>query len=112
VRRLISLFVVLFLVAATTAPAVAACRMRIVQKKCCCKPAAANSLCAPSCCDMISAARPIADASARVRGFTPFIPLTIPFAHPRVDEDCSLSASVGSRIGLHERAAPRLPLRI
>lgn len=113
VRRVIALLALLAFAAATAAPAIAACRMRAAQQECCCKPAPTNALCAPDCCDAVKAARPIGDVSTRFRGFVLLAqPLFVSAAliHPSAHPVASPVARL--LVGLHQRAAPRLPLRI
>ena len=112
-RRLLALWVLWSFVAATAAPALAACRMRSRQKACCCAPAPPSSVCAPDCCDAAGPARPLADPIAHVRGLLfvahpPPAPCPARFAPARPDAPPTSRALVG----LHERAAPRRPLRI
>lgn len=112
-RRLMALVALLVFAAATAAPAMAACRGRAAQPACCCDPAPANSLCAPDCCARLDAAPPLGQVSPSLRGFGLFSPpRPARFAH------VALSSPLGGRqrarwlVGLHQRAAPRLPLRL
>jgi hypothetical protein len=111
-RRVIAVLVMLAFAAATAAPAIAACRMRAAQKQCCCKPAPSNSLCAPDCCDTASPA-PAADLTTHLRAFA-FVELSLIVPSPFFVEAAKTFASppAAALIGLHERASPRLPLRI
>jgi len=112
-RRLIALLVMLAFAAATAAPAIAACRMRAAQKECCCDPAPPNSLCAPDCCDTVKAARPIAELSTQIRGFFVFaLPIILDLSHIDVLPRPLASPSARLLVALHERMAPRLPLRV
>jgi hypothetical protein len=112
VRRLIASLALVAFVAACAAPAIAACRMRSAQRACCCKPAPANSLCQPDCCQIVRAARPVADLSRHVRTLYLFADpptvLTLGWLAPA----SSTPAPARGQVGLHQRAAPRLPLRI
>jgi hypothetical protein len=112
-RRLIALLVMLAFVVAAAAPAIAACRMRASQQECCCEPAPSNSICAPDCCDVVKAARPIAQLSSQTRGFVLFA-YPILFALPSIDASTHALArpTACALVALHERAAPRLPLRV
>ena len=110
-RRLIALLAMLAFVAATAAPAIAACRMRAEQQECCCEPAPANAICAPDCCDTVKSASPIA-------GITHFRGLLAVHAAESQSASCAgftccvPPPAARSLVGIHERAAPRLPLRI
>jgi hypothetical protein len=111
-RRPLALLVLLAFVAATAAPALAACRMAGGQKECCCEPPAANAICAPDWCDTAKSARPTADVATHLRGF---LPVGTPFllVSSIVPSPARRVAPVPRvLVGLHERAAPRLPLRI
>jgi hypothetical protein len=110
-RPIAGLALVLFLVA-SAAPALVACRIRAAQGECCCEAAPANSLCEPDCCQHVKAARPTADLAPHTRTFQLL-------ADPPIVLALAWSASVSAaplvaeaRAGLHQRAAPRLPLRI
>ena len=112
-RRLVALLVLLAFAAATAAPAIAACRMRTAQKECCCDPAPASSICAPDCCDTAKPAHRIGDVTAQLRGFVFVAQPTLLLSLTLVE--CAHSAApptAGALVRLHERAAPRLPLRI
>lgn len=113
VRRLIALFVMLTFVGATAAPAMTVCRMRAAQKECCCKPARADSICAPDCCDTVKPPHLIAQVTTLLRGIvflaTPALDLWFSAAR---DARALSPTTAGARVGLHERAPPRLPLRI
>jgi hypothetical protein len=112
-RRGIALLVLLVFAAAMATPALAACRMRAAEKECCCSPAPSNSLCAPDCCPVIQATRQLAGVSLHARNFVPLAtPLAPSFAW--ATEPPALSSTVRGvlLVGLHERAAPRLPLRV
>ena len=112
-RRLIAMSAVLAFVAAMAAPALAACRMRAAQEDCCCEPAPANSICAPDCCAAAKPAAGVLDVMAHARGLTFAVAPT-----PRWSANAVATASLGSTpratllVALHERATPRLPLRI
>jgi hypothetical protein len=112
VRRLMALLLVLAFVTATAVPAFAACS-RGPEKDCCCDPPSPNTLCAPDCCGTWKAPRPVANLTAQSH---PVAALT-----PALTSSCDLPAAAASAtvlpdaqwlIGLHARAAPRLPLRI
>ncbi len=112
-RRLIALWVVLAFVAATTAPAFAACRMRAAQHECCCKPALANSICAPHCCATAKPTSAVGDVTTQLRGFAFVAAPALPFTMRSIDAARSTTAPRSvALVGLHERSAPRLPLRI
>jgi hypothetical protein len=104
-RRLIALFVLLALVAATAAPALGACRMIGGQKECCCKPAPAKVICAPDCCDTAKLAQPVAHVATHLRVF--IVVAVLPELAPR-----DAAPVARSLVGLHAQAAPRLRLRI
>ena len=92
-RRLCALSVLLAFVAALAAPA------------------PANALCAPDCCNR---ARPLAavELTTHLRGVT--LPALVALA-PLLLLDLSAPSALPRRralVGLHERAAPRLSLRI
>jgi len=110
-RRLIGSLVLVAFVAACAAPAIAACRMRAAERECCCKPARANSLCEPDCCQIVKAARPIADLSRHARLLQWFADPPIVLALASL-APASPTPALACVIGLHQRAAPRLPLRI
>jgi hypothetical protein len=112
VRRLIALLVMLAFAAATAAPAIAACRMRAQEKECCCTPAPANSLCAPDCCDLVKAGHSLADVATHLRGFSIVAAPTIVVSHSSPAACARSLPTARMLVGLHERAAPRLPLRI
>lgn len=110
-RRLCALSILLAFVAALAKPALAACRMHTGRDRCCCAPAPANALCAPDCC---ARARPLAmvELTTHLRGVT--LPALVALA-PLLLFDLSAPSALprrGALVGLHERAAPRLPLRI
>lgn len=112
-RRLAALLVLLAFAAATAAPAIAACRMRAAQKECCCEPAPSNSICAPDCCDAAKPAHRIGDVTTQLRGFAFVAQPTLLLSLALID--CAHSPApptAGALVRLHERAAPRLPLRI
>ena len=113
-RRLLALLAMLAFVAATAAPAMAMCRMRAAQRECCCKPAPANSLCAPDCCDTtIKAPTPIAEISTNVRVFLVLGDTrAVSFSNVVPSPRCLALPIARLLVGLHERAAPRLPLRV
>ena len=112
-RRLLALFVLLAFVAATAAPALAACRMAGAQKECCCDPPPANAICAPDCCDTAKAARRLGDVATRLRSFG-IVASPVALVSFSLTEVAFQHAAPVARalVGLHERAAPRLPLRI
>ncbi len=102
-QRLIALLVMLMFAVATTATG-SACQ---APKKCCCKPAA-NSLCAPDCCEGGAKAPPSVELSAQPA----LIVFALPSAHLFVRTPVVVNPSPASLVGLHQRAAPRLPLRV
>lgn len=110
-RRLIALLVLLAFVAATAAPAIAACRMRAEQKECCCEPAPANAICAPDCCSRVKAASPIAGLT-HFRGLLTVHAAVSKWSSFAVFASRAPTPAARSLVALHERAAPRLPLRI
>jgi hypothetical protein len=112
VRRLIALLLMVAFVAATAAPALAACRMGTAERECCCPPPPANSICPPDCCDAVKAARPVAHLS--MQGRTLYVLLQPALAVGAFDIFTRTAMVPGDRslVALHERAAPRLPLRI
>jgi hypothetical protein len=112
VRRLVAVVLMLVFVAATAAPAFALCRLRAAPHECCCQPAPPNSICAPDCCATARPAHPVAAVTTQLRGLAfvaaPTLGLCLPF-----DRAASLSPPTsGALVALHERAPPRLPLRI
>jgi hypothetical protein len=112
-RRVIALVVALAFAAASGAPAIAACRMGVAQKKCCCSPASANVLCAPDCCARVKATQRNAAVSTHARNFSPLaIPLAVVTSHAIASLRSSSSPGAVLLVGLHQRAAPRLPLRV
>jgi hypothetical protein len=112
-RRLIALFVLLAFASATAAPAITACRMRTTQKECCCAPAPAGAICAPDCCDAARPARAVANAATQLRGFAFFVTtLFVPSLSSIAAAGAARAPMARALVGLHERAAPRLPLRI
>src|SRR5262245_24341155 len=110
VRRLLSAFLVIALLAQVGGPAIAACRMHEVRTKCCCPPAPANSFCEPDCCAAVKAARAIVQSSAQVRNF-------VGLSHASTTSEMIVLAARSPTLGrfaplfvaLHERAAPRIP---
>jgi len=111
-RRLLALSILIAFVAATAAPAIAACRMRAARDACCCAPAPANTVCAPDCCDRAQPWRSIADLTTHLRGFA-LLAVPLFWWLPRLDATpARTSPAARALVGLHERAAPRLPLRI
>jgi hypothetical protein len=87
--------------------------MSQAHRKCCCAPAPSNSVCAPDCCPNAKFAGAIPHAATHLFGFRLLAnPLTVialalvapsrPVARPTAQ----------ALVGLHQRAAPRLPLRI
>jgi hypothetical protein len=108
-RRLIALLVMLAFLTSTAGPAIAACRMRTAQKQCCCDAAPENAICPLDCCGGIRAVKPVASLSARS-----LLVFTVPTALSlsRIAIRPPSSPISGLAIGLHERAAPRLPLRV
>jgi hypothetical protein len=113
VQRFIASLILLAFVAATAGPAIAACRMRAAKDACCCEPAPASSLCAPDCCDRVLQARPLADLSTSVPGFVLVAqPALSAFARSELSPRALASPPACWRVGLHQRAAPRLPLRV
>jgi hypothetical protein len=112
-RRAIALLVMLAFAAATGAPAFAAGCVRSQQKKCCCPQAPANSICAPDCCDVIHASRALGDLPAQRRTvlLVGAPALGISFWSSNTSNS-ALSPTARLLVGLHERAAPRRPLRI
>jgi hypothetical protein len=113
VRRLIATLVMLALVVATAAPALAACRRVTAQKSCCCAPAAAHRLCPPDCCARaLPDSTPIAP-STEVRGLAVAPPPVSASILPDLPPSPTLvRPTARSFVRLHERAAPRRPLRI
>lgn len=109
-RRLCALTILVAFVAATAAPAIAACRMRAEQQACCCTPAPPNALCAPDCCDRAAPLRAV-DLTTHLRGIALPAPLALS-SLPRLTAISSAALPTRALVGLHERAAPRLPLRI
>ncbi|HEX6837192.1 MAG TPA: hypothetical protein VF334_11500, partial [Polyangia bacterium] len=99
-------------VAATAAPAIAACRMRAARDACCCAPPPANALCAPDCCDRAQPCRSLVDLTTHLRGLA-LLAAPLFWSLPRLDATPAGAAPAArALVGLHERAAPRLPLRI
>jgi hypothetical protein len=112
VRRLIAALLVSALVAAMAAPAIAACpRQR--EKPCCCAPPRSNALCAPDCCGIAKAAQPIVQVTAHRHPLSIGAPAFV-CAAGHVDLASIAPAPPPAQwlVGLHARAAPRLPLRI
>jgi len=103
-QRLIAFLVMLAFAFATTAPA-GACQP---PKKCCCKPAP-NSLCAPDCCDGAPKPSTTVEPSAQVVLDIFLQPAAMSFAHAPLVLDQPAPTAL---VGLHQRAAPRLPLRV
>ncbi len=111
-RRPVALFTLLALAAVMTAPAIAACRMRAAEESCCCEPAPPNTLCAPDCCGQLEA-QPRGDVSTHLRGLLLSSQVASPSAF--TVEKPAISAALPAaplRVRLHQRSAPRLPLRI
>lgn len=112
-RRLLALVTLLAFAAATAAPAVAGCRTHAADNPRCCAPAPSRSFCAPGHCDLVAAGALVARATAQPRGF-------ILLAQPLLRSAAQLELwsrplappSARLRVGLHLRAAPRLPLRV
>ncbi|MGZ3442071.1 MAG: hypothetical protein ACXVDD_21275 [Polyangia bacterium] len=112
-RRPLALLVLVAFAAATAAPAIAACRMRAALEECCCDPAPSNAICAPDCCDTAKPAHRIGELATHLRGFAFVAPPTLVLSLALVDGAHGLAPPTpGALVGLHERAAPRLPLRI
>jgi hypothetical protein len=108
-RRVTALLVMLMLAALTVGPA-AACVQRS-KKSCCCDPAPLASLCARSCC----AAPPSNHATelpvelmSSVAVAAPVSPVVLATLAPSVAH----AAWAASLVSVHERTAPRLPLRV
>lgn len=112
-RRVVALLALLAFAAATAAPAMAACRMRAAQNECCCEPAPSNSLCAPDCCGTAKPTNRTGDVTTQLRGLTFVAPPALVVSLGLVGCKPSLAPpTAGALVRLHERAAPRLPLRI
>ena len=113
VRRSLAVAMLLTFVAAVAAPTIAQCRMRSAQEQCCCDPAPANSLCSPDCCGSIKSAPSLSDASVRL-GSDTISARALVLAVQEIDPSSRAPASAPWRwlIGVHERAAPRLRLRV
>jgi len=112
VRRLIAALLVLAFVAATAAPAIAACP-RGPQEDCCCDPPPSNSLCAPDCCGTWKPAQPIVNVTAQLKQLAVVAPALVS-SIGLVDLAFSGHPLPTAHwfVGIHARAAPRLPLRV
>ena len=111
-RRLVALLVMLAFAAATAAPAVAACRMRAARQRCCCAAPPPGAICAPDCCGAVKAAGRLDEIATQPRGLLLLARPAI-VCSPRVDfPPAARTPPMPRPIGLHERAAPRLPLRV
>lgn len=111
VRRFVASLVLLAFMGAIAAPALAACRM--AADECCCDPAPDNALCAPDCCDTVGRAHVTFDPSSAFRATT-LIADAVTSAPSDVDFLVRALPRLVPRllVALHERAGPRLPLRI
>jgi hypothetical protein len=111
-RRLIASLALVAFVVASVAPVFAACRMRTAQSQCCCEPLPANALGEPDCCQRVKAARPLADLARHTRAFHPLTDPPVVLTVAWISSGSAALPFIGSQVGLHQRAAPRLPLRI
>lgn len=111
VRRFVAGLVLLALMGVIAAPALASCRMPA--DECCCDPAPVNALCAPDCCDTVGRAHVAFDASTAFRA-TPLIADAVTAPPSDVDFLVRALPRLAPRllVALHERAGPRLPLRV
>jgi hypothetical protein len=108
-RRILALLVVIVLAALSVGPA-AACGER-TKKSCCCDRAPIASLCARSCCSAPPATHAVELSVDLVSIALPSAATAIVACVPTPARVESI-ASTASLVGLHERAAPRLPLRV
>jgi hypothetical protein len=110
VRRLVASLVMLAFVAATAAPALAACRRT---HECCCGVAPANALCAPDCCERVKASGALLDSSIPFRHLAALVgTLGVRVLPPELAQPILAQPAADRLVGLHERAGPPIPLRI
>lgn len=112
-RRLIAIVLVLAFAAATAASARAAGRLPAPPHGCCCDAPHARGLCKSDCCKVGHASRLLADVRRQERGLGPAVrPFLELAAAPALAWPPMQQAGAAWLVGLHERAAPRLPLRV
>jgi hypothetical protein len=110
VRRFVATLLMLAFVAATAAPAVAACRR---SHDCCCGVAPPNALCAPDCCERVKTGGALLDPSVYVRHLAAFAATLAVRVPPPEPKGPTLAQPATERlVGLRKRAGPRIPLRI